>query len=724
MEAAEYFLAYEAMKEGENAGQSGRLMLTMRVNDPCGITKIVWSSFDFMTGPDLRFLWEVAPLEASVTPLNLSGEEGSEAPSVNSSMSATSMQFEDIDDPLQNPLLTVTENIDVDDGLFLLSSSPILSIKERAIGGGQYLDDYMTDSITDSRSTIGPNTVNSSMLESSSSGRLDESGSNSEPNSAPSSKRRGSTLTAIPDESGEKAADTQREITPDDSLLETPIESSTNDEHATRQKIFDGLAELTSRTGDEGGDDFEQNLQKRERGIDELQSCFDSGIAATISTHSDLSALCTSPVAQVNEQVLELSLMESSIFNFRKQNSRDSTEGEHSDVVLDPPDDVPSDETFVAKFVLAEQICSTQLPSNPLIVKLTCVPERSLLAVSYIFSLPAEEEENRSMHAISLLLPLKRLDWFMCRERLFENMMTDMVPRIKASLLEEEYEDSIVRLTTELTRMIGLFGSLERFPLLTEGKRHRIKLTLLNGYELKENKLLAKAISGVLQSQGYCVILGDNHNFVAKLLLTLCFFVPQELRWNCLRAYRHTYNPYVRLQAVRRIELPTIILHGARCEWPVCIVDVDRNKVCLSAPFQKHRLLKAKIETYFVNSILQQNVPKAKNNVKLELQPVKTIENVRWLLRNLDLLPQEESARLGLVEQFMLYFENLAQAFVKYVRAASDPLNDEKECGVRSSRFSLTDCRKALDLTQDNFFNAVLARAELLQPQIADFIFQ
>ena len=41
------------------------------------ITKIVWSSFDFMSGPELKFVWEASCSRDQLmqTPFSLSGDE-------------------------------------------------------------------------------------------------------------------------------------------------------------------------------------------------------------------------------------------------------------------------------------------------------------------------------------------------------------------------------------------------------------------------------------------------------------------------------------------------------------------------------------------------------------------------------------------------------------------------------------------------------------------------
>lgn len=100
----------------------------------------------------------------------------------------------------------------------------------------------------------------------------------------------------------------------------------------------------------------------------------------------------------------------------------------------------------------------------------------------------------------------------------------------------------------------------------------QVKNTLLTGKRCHRDKVLCKAISGVLQSQGFCVIIGSDTLYVSRvrftplylqaptfvflgfqLLHTLALFVPDELRWCCLRMYRHKFSPYVRLQVVHRV---------------------------------------------------------------------------------------------------------------------------------------------------------------------------
>ncbi|VDK47879.1 unnamed protein product [Cylicostephanus goldi] len=267
-----------------------------------------------------------------------------------------------------------------------------------------------------------------------------------------------------------------------------------------------------------------------------------------------------------------------------------------------------------------------------------------------------------------------------------------------------------------------LVTTLDRYPLVSDSRPLLIKNTLLTGKRCHNDRVLCKAISGVLQSQGQCVIIGSDNLYVTRLLHTLAAFVPEQLRWSCPRMYRHKFNPYLRLQVVRRYELPYLLQCGALATWPICVVDVDRSTVCMSAPYSRHRILKRRADAQRVSAILEGPVTLY---VFLRTPPV-----VFWIVFvctffvPLISLTIQESARMGFINQLLLYIENMARALIIYVQHSRfGPLPTEKSSATKSSRFSLSECRKALDLQSDAFFHAVLARADLIAPDIAEFIY-
>ncbi|VDK78567.1 unnamed protein product [Cylicostephanus goldi] len=139
-----------------------------------------------------------------------------------------------------------------------------------------------------------------------------------------------------------------------------------------------------------------------------ITSCVDSGIGGTISTHSELSTLCFSPMAESTPKPqTRASAGEKSKRKLSQGSSFDDDIVSFLDLPMDSSSDSITDEFFVSKFILAEQIFSVQLPSNPLIRKLKIVPSRNLLVGSFIFSLPGSSG-TRTIHAISFLMNIRK----------------------------------------------------------------------------------------------------------------------------------------------------------------------------------------------------------------------------------------------------------------------------------------------------------------------------
>ncbi|KJH51957.1 hypothetical protein DICVIV_01848 [Dictyocaulus viviparus] len=696
----------------------------------------------------------------STSPSNPSSSESSvnDTESLVSLMSTQSAQYEDIDDPLQANLTSLDEIYDSILTVDHLHSGFHLSSR-RDGSELRYLDELMIDShcsASDSNSTMTNSMMQDDATQSISSTTTVSPQHNAE-------KWKKSTDVGNPvvylavkvtyivnlintikfELKTDAIIKNEDNVTVIDSVMETPTESTKesktlrarcNDlQHEERSSIL--LAEgmgmslcdkiLEVKQIDVGVDEISE-LEADKSANALTTSCVDSGIGGTISTHSELSGFCLSPLV---ESFPEVSRTSRSVEELRLVHRRtcemdigslDDNNISFADIPLSVPDGTVPDEVFVSKFVLAEQVSCTQMPSNPLTHKMTIVPTRNLLVGSFIFSIPQMSGSN-IIHAISFLMNNVKQDWYMERQSFFESVVLDTVPKLKASIIAEPWEDVVIRANIELTRLLNLISILDRYPLVSESCSFIVKNTLLMERRCQNDKVLLKAISGILQSQGQCVIIGSDTVYVNRLLHTLAAFVPQQLRWCCLRMYRHKFSPYIRLQAVQRYELPYVMQYGALANWPICIVDVDHSTVCMSAQYSRHRIIKQKADAQRVEIILNNNI--MSKPVTLEISPCRILECVRVLIRRIDALPYEQSARMGLVNQLLLYVENMARAFILYVQHASEPLPAEKSSATKSSRFSLSECRRALDLQSDGWFHAVLARAELLLPNIAEFVY-
>uniref|UniRef100_A0A914ZKR2 Uncharacterized protein n=1 Tax=Parascaris univalens TaxID=6257 RepID=A0A914ZKR2_PARUN len=776
MDAEEFWSVYEAVEDSTRT-----LRLTIR--DPCAINKVVWSSFDYMNGPELCFVWEPVAV-SNLSPVEFASNSDCSKDTTNSLTSSLSKAtstntYEDIDNAFSDDLLTCTiAEMDIcaacsrmHPGVLCDSMISSSTLSQSGSAGQRSRNDrlhYLDEFMSESHSTLGAQTNTTIeddeqarlMTSFASTSELEESQSADSTSGNDEDGGKGDESRIIVDEAiafGVDALLARNEYfpnTPQDlsMLLVTEAQldesneegklgifiekassnvdsTSTNTTMLTHSPSFSNVSdegavagETVSKRGTDSADETQQAM---------FSSAVDSGITGTISTHSDLSVrsplmdlrnaaeMSTSQKADEGYVEEERTLTDDSL-GFDEVADYEVFEAMCGENTLEI-----SDEMFIAKSVLAEQICSTQLPSNPLHHKLTIVPKRDLVAGSFMFPVVCAGGARRAMCALSLLTHQSKLDWYLQRQSTIESMVSDMLPRVKALHLVESVHDVIFGVMGEVVRMLSVLGAAERFPLYSSLDEIKLRRTYLMDCNLGDNVFLARAITALLRSQAHCVLIGDHKTNVAKMLNTLSLFVAEEWRWSCLKAYAHSYSPYLRLQAICRSELTEMMSLGIESEWPISVIDLDKRIVCVSSRFPKHCRLKVQRQREEAAAILRQDIDASKQfispSMKLEMRGCHADSRVVEFLSHLDLLPREQSTRIGFIRQFLLSLENRARAFIMYVKDASKPRDGDKQHAT-SGGWSLSAARKALDLFSETSFAIVLAEAERLQPDIAQFI--
>ncbi|TMS35333.1 hypothetical protein L596_002759 [Steinernema carpocapsae] len=120
MEADLFQTVYDALQH------SGSRKISMTVENLSPISKIIWSSFDYMTGPELKFVWEIdyGRRSQSLTPIDFGSEVGADRNSSAESslskvasttsrnedyeVSSNDVHFEEIDNIFNTELITTT----------------------------------------------------------------------------------------------------------------------------------------------------------------------------------------------------------------------------------------------------------------------------------------------------------------------------------------------------------------------------------------------------------------------------------------------------------------------------------------------------------------------------------------------------------------------------------------------------------------------------------------
>ncbi|VDN27249.1 unnamed protein product [Gongylonema pulchrum] len=102
VEADAFLQIYEAFEDA-----SRKIQIPLRHR--CPIRKVVWSSFDYMSGPELGFTWEAVAPAGEATSGNKNSSSGSsrDSSSLTSSMTkgGSNADYEDIDDAFRVSIL-------------------------------------------------------------------------------------------------------------------------------------------------------------------------------------------------------------------------------------------------------------------------------------------------------------------------------------------------------------------------------------------------------------------------------------------------------------------------------------------------------------------------------------------------------------------------------------------------------------------------------------------
>ncbi|KAI6242938.1 hypothetical protein M3Y99_00203400 [Aphelenchoides fujianensis] len=352
---------------------------------------------------------------------------------------------------------------------------------------------------------------------------------------------------------------------------------------------------------------------------------------------------------------------------------------------------IMSDEDFV------EQIASVQFDSNPMITKLSVIPSRRLMVASFLF---ACKNDFKTMMAVSLVLNENAEDWY-------------VAPGGDAMLAVcSDESDTICRLTEDFLNLFTLLGHLGQHSLLHTTCLWKMDL---NSTYFGEDpspadfQFLVKGITGCLVAQGHCVVIGNDGAIVEKVMLTLSLFLAPSHKLLCLKPHRAPFSPYVRLQGLRR---------AAASHWPICFIDVDRKTVTSSGRFFAHRARKEALHLFELGQIFKEagvelsaeDQQYTRRPPLINPAPVEADAYVERMFRLFFLL-SDRTERLSFIDHFLTTLEYRANALIQTTKEASEPSKSSKQFAM-------------LNLEADSLFGITLAQTQLISPSFPEFLFQ
>jgi len=375
-----------------------------------------------------------------------------------------------------------------------------------------------------------------------------------------------------------------------------------------------------------------------------------------------------------------------------------------------------TDEDYVTKHALAEQISGNFIACDPIIHKLTVIPTRALAFGSYIFW-PNPASHDISIHAFSILLNDLDEMWYTEHRLLFDHFMDDVIAVFKLRFNSGESVESLSEfLDEEFKKLISMTSSFKIWTFGTREFKPEDNLLLAN---LPSDYLLFlhRAIAGVIMSRGHTYIYGGtDYSEIRKLVLTLSLFLDENMTRLCTNPYSTPINPYLCLQVVNEKEVQEMKSTIVSCRWPACIVDLKYKKVYFSGPYWDHE--KRRLSSLTKNNNLHEN-SKKNFHQKLKLSVINSLpSHYSSLLSSIRDYP---GSLQNVISHFHLLMRNEARTFIELVKVLSEPSKEAKD-NPYSSKFKLSEVNHLLRIHSSEELAIVLANAEVMLPSISDFI--
>uniref|UniRef100_A0A914MUT7 Folliculin n=1 Tax=Meloidogyne incognita TaxID=6306 RepID=A0A914MUT7_MELIC len=766
MEAELFQEITDALREKSNH-------IFLPVENVCPIQKIVWSSFDYMAGPELKFCWEADYSIKNGNNPTINNSEGieldneietgdgcvstSDSSYTKNTISSNSAQFEDIDaynsESFQLASLKFGRNgdsINDFDSKFEISRTQSSTMVE-STDSFSHIQSTSEQLTPQKEKPASPTKISKSSTIGSINKNRKRNENISNDQQQPSSSPSQAMVTSCVDSGIAPTISTESNLSafllqePKENVIYKANNQSCDIQLQKGELLLDAKINGAQEVIEFDADNYSETSVVEDIPVrTEIQnnSFITSQIGSSFfsSTYSNPVNTCSS-LNDKNLKINEFFQKEAEFFN------AEMTPNESNGYWMAIPD-----EAFVAKHVLAEQIASVQLSSNPVLHKFCIVAARHISFGSYIFATRTENQRfcaSPNLAAFTVILPIEKVDWYLQRQPFFQEIFEDIIARFRPAHTVELLDDLVCRCTREFSTFLTTISALERWPLslqlnISQLRIQQSHLWELNFERINEKSFIARCITATLICRGRCAVVGSNSKEVFKLLMTLCAFTKSQDRLYSLRPYKLPYSPYIRLQAIKRPEIYQFFEQAANAHWPCSLLDIDRGSVIYTGLYQKHRIQKRAEQHFQIFYVIREamdcglDIPKIILNdlnqkflngggefIKntLETQIVKAERSVIEFLEQICLMPLNRAARISFIDHFHLRLENRAKSLITYIRDISKPSPEDK-WGALSGRWSCKTVRRNLNLLHDSTFGIVLAEAERLQPEISEFIVQ
>ncbi|GAB1600461.1 guanine nucleotide exchange C9orf72-like [Argonauta hians] len=377
----------------------------------------------------------------------------------------------------------------------------------------------------------------------------------------------------------------------------------------------------------------------------------------------------------------------------------------------------------ICKQGLAGELCR-DLSSSITDWRIHTIPDKNVAAVVFVFS--ANGTNGLSLHSLTLIIDLDRLEYFLHLSDLIYSWISRMVGKLRVLLEKDSRSEALSVFTSYLCQFTEMLLSLSEAKLPTQVE---IDDSILCPSHSIEEDFLRTMIASHLMTFGRSVVIGKHIKQVNLVINTLALFNTPEERLCSRRVLNQSgkmwpYHHDLFLQGIVAepgSKISHIMKEMLISKYPSSIIDLSLQRV-LQTPFHsshdtyRQEMLKNELICLNYDDNYESYV-KHKNFV-----PVTDCAEsfVKTLRKELLQLPRISSGNLcgvweSHINNFLWLLQRKALCLIKYVEQetnrGSHPLNE----GIHK-------LRQDLGLTLESDLRIVLAAADKLKPGIYSLV--
>lgn len=376
----------------------------------------------------------------------------------------------------------------------------------------------------------------------------------------------------------------------------------------------------------------------------------------------------------------------------------------------------------ICKQGLASELCR-DLTNSTTDWRIHTIPDKGLVAVVFVFSATGSNE--LSLHSLTLIIQLERLQYFLHLSELIHSWIYRMIGKLRVLLEKDTDSEALSAFTSYLCQFTEMLLSLREAKLALTV---RVCDGILSPSHNIEEDFLRTAIASHLMTFGRSVVIGKHVKRINMVINALSLFNSDEERLCSRRVLDESgkmwpYHHDLFLQGLVMdpgSRINSLMKEILSCQYPSTVIDLGMQKVLQSPHHNDHQTYRYEV---LKNELICLHYDHPHDtSISNNFIPATDYREsfVRNLLKELRQLPPISSGNLdgvweAHITNFMRYLQRKAICLIEYIE-------NETNKGSRPLKNGLQKLCLDHELRLEGDLRMVLAVAEKLKPGIYAFV--